>query len=107
MAQPFHITDDTFESKVLQASKPVLVDFWAEWCAPCKMIAPAVEEIAAEYDGRLSVAKMDVDTSPKTPNWLNIRGIPTLILFKGGAEIKRLVGYRPKEALIEELLPHI
>ena len=107
MAQPFHITDDTFESKVLQASKPVLVDFWAEWCAPCRMIAPLVEEIAAEYDDRLSVAKMDVDTSPETPNWLGIQGIPTLILFKGGAEIKRLVGYRPKEVLIEELLPHI
>ncbi len=107
MAQPFHVTDETFESKVLQSSKPVLVDFWAEWCGPCKRIASAVEEIADEYDGRLGVAKMDVDTSPETPNWLGIRGIPTLILFKGGAEIKRLVGFRPKEVLVEELLPFI
>jgi thioredoxin 1 len=107
MAKPFEVTDDTFETQVLQAARPTLVDFWAEWCGPCKMVAPAMEEIADEYEGRLRVAKMDVDASPETPSWLGIRGIPTLILFKGGAEIKRLVGFRPKEALIEELLPYI
>jgi thioredoxin 1 len=107
MAKPFPVTDDTFESEVLQVMEPTLVDFWAEWCGPCRMIAPAVEAIADEYEGRLRVAKMDVDSSPETPGWLGIRGIPTLILFKNGAEVKRLVGLRPKEALVEELLPHI
>ncbi len=107
MAKPFEVTDDTFETKVLQAADPVLVDFWADWCGPCRMIAPAVEAIADEYEGRLRVAKMDVDTNPETPGGLGIRGIPTLILFKGGAEIERFVGFRPKEALIEALLPHI
>ncbi|MCP4541905.1 MAG: thioredoxin [Chloroflexi bacterium] len=107
MAKPFEVTDETFEEKVLKAKKPVLVDFWAEWCGPCKAIAPAVEAIADEYKDRLQVAKMDVDTSTKTPGGLGIRGIPTLILFKGGAEVKRIVGNRSKEKLIEELLPHI
>ncbi len=107
MAKPFEVTDDTFETQVLQAADPVLVDFWADWCGPCRMIAPAVEAIADEYEGRLRVAKMDVDTNPETPGGLGIRGIPTLILFKGGAEIERFVGFRPKEALIEALLPHI
>jgi thioredoxin 1 len=107
MAKPFEVTDDTFEAKVLQSTQPTLVDFWAEWCGPCKMIAPAVEAIADEYEDRLQVAKMDVDVSPETPGRLGIRGIPTLILFKDGAEVKRLVGFRPKEALVEELLLHI
>ena len=107
MAKPFQVTDDTFEAQVLQATEPTLVDFWAEWCGPCRMVAPAVEAIAEEYDGRLQVAKMDVDTNPNTPGGLGIRGIPTLILFKGGAEVKRFVGFRPKEALVEELLPFI
>ena len=107
MAKPFQVTDDTFEAQVLQATEPTLVDFWAEWCGPCRMVAPAVEAIAEEYDGRLQVAKMDVDTNPNTPGGLGIRGIPTLILFKDGAEVKRFVGFRPKEALVVELLPFI
>ena len=107
MAKPFEVTDDTFETQVLQAAKPTLVDFWAEWCGPCKLIAPTMEAIADEYEDRLRVAKLDVDASPEIPGGLGIRGIPTLILFKNGAEVKRLVGLRPKEALIEELLPHI
>jgi thioredoxin 1 len=103
----FAVTDDSFESQVLQAKEPTLVDFWAEWCGPCKMIGPIVEEIAAEYTERMRVAKMDVDANPKTPQSLGIRGIPTLILFKDGVEAKRIIGYRTKEALVDELLPHI
>lgn len=107
MAQAFEVTDDTFESEVLQAMEPTLVDFGAEWCGPCKMIEPVVEEVAQEYNGRLRVVKVNVDANPGTPQRLGIMGIPTLILFKNGAEATRIVGYRTKEALVEELLPHI
>jgi len=107
MAQPFEITDATFETEALQSPDPVLVDFWAEWCGPCKMVAPAVEAIAETYDGKLRVAKMDVDANSNTPRRLGIMGIPTLILFKGGEEVARIVGYRSEEALSEELSPHL
>lgn len=107
MAEPFEVTDATFEEEVLQATEPTLVDFWAAWCGPCRMIAPAVEEIANDYTGKLRVAKMDVDTNQQTPENYGIRGIPTLILFKDGAEVHRIVGARPKAALEQELLPHI
>ena len=107
MAKPFEVTDATFEEEVLQAKKPTLVDFWAEWCGPCKMVGPAVDAIAREYDGKLRVAKMDVDANSETPRSLGIMGIPTLILFMGGEEVTRLVGYRPKEALAEALSPFI
>jgi thioredoxin 1 len=103
----FDVTDDTFESKVLRAAKPTLVDFWAEWCGPCKMIEPIVEALAEEYDGKISVARMDVDENRQTPGHYGIQGIPTLILFKNGEEETRFVGYRPKEALVEELLSYI
>jgi len=101
------VTDTTFETQVLQAKLPTLVDFWAAWCGPCKMIAPVVEEIAKEYNGQLQVAKMDVDSNPVTPSRLGIMGIPTLILFKGGQEVARLTGYRPKEMLVEAITPHL
>lgn len=107
MAEPFEVTDATFDEEVLQATEPTLVDFWAEWCGPCIMIAPAVEAIAEEYEGKLRVARMNVDGNRRTPVRYGIRGIPTLILFKNGKEVTRIVGYRPKEALVEELLPHI
>ena len=107
MGQAAAVTDESFQSDVLEATEPTLVDFWAEWCGPCKMIGPIVEEIAGEYPEKLHVLKMDVDTNPKTPQSLGIRGIPTLILFDGGVEVKRIVGFRTKEALVEELQPYV
>jgi thioredoxin 1 len=93
------VTDDSFATDVLGAEGPVLVDFWAEWCGPCKAVAPVLEEIGAEYKGRLTVAKLDIDNNPATPNTYNVRGIPTLILFNGGKPVDTMVGARPKSAL--------
>jgi len=101
------VTDATFENDVLKSPLPTLVDFWAEWCGPCRMIAPVVEEIARDYQGRVQVVKMNVDANPRTPAQLGIMGIPTLILFKDGREVDRVVGYRPKRALEEFLLAHL
>jgi thioredoxin 1 len=93
------VTDETFEQSVLKASGPVLVDFWAEWCGPCKMIAPALEEIGAEFKGQVTVAKVNIDENPVTPNTYAVRGIPTLILFKDGQPVATKVGAMPKSAL--------
>lgn len=90
--QIIHVTDASFESDVLQSEQPVLLDFWAEWCGPCKMIAPILDEIANLYDGRVVVAKMNVDENPKTPMKYNVRGIPTLILFKNGQAEGQKIG---------------
>jgi thioredoxin 1 len=87
-----HVSDANFEADVLKASGPVLVDFWAEWCAPCKMIAPMLAEIAGEYQGKVTIAKLNIDESPKTPLRYNVRGIPTLILFKNGQVEGQKVG---------------
>jgi thioredoxin 1 len=94
-------TDETFEADVLKAPGPVLVDFWAEWCGPCKMIAPALEEIGAEYAGRVTVVKVNIDENPQTPNNYGVRGIPTLILFKDGKPSATKVGAAPKSQLKE------
>ncbi len=107
MAKPVHITDDTFEKEVLESDIPVLADFWAEWCGPCRTIAPVLEEIAQEYDGRLKIAKVDVDENQATPARFGIQGIPTLILFKNGEPVERLVGAMPKEQLLSQLRPHL
>ena len=93
------IVDSNFESDVLGSDKPVLVDFWAEWCGPCRMIAPSVEAVAEEFDGRASFYKMNVDENPVVPDKYGIRGIPTLILFKGGVEQERIVGAVSREAI--------
>ena len=96
-----HVTDDSFEADVLKAEGPVLVDFWAEWCGPCKMIAPVLDELANTYAGKISIAKMDVDDSKETPAKFNIRGIPTLIIFKNGEASSTKVGALTKKQLIE------
>jgi thioredoxin len=105
--KPVEITDANFEKEVLQSEKPVLVDFWAVWCGPCKMIAPVVEEIAKEYDGKLKVGKMDVDNNPEASMRLGIRSIPTLMVFKGGKVVEQIIGAVPKRNLVDKVLPHI
>ncbi|MCC7425427.1 MAG: thioredoxin TrxA [Alphaproteobacteria bacterium] len=94
------VTDQSFESDVLKATGPVLVDFWAEWCGPCKMIAPALEEMAQEMGGKLTVAKVNIDDNPVTPNRYSVRGIPTLMLFKDGQVAATKVGALPKSQLV-------
>jgi thioredoxin 1 len=97
------VTDDSFSNDVLSSSTPVLVDFWATWCGPCKMVAPVLEEIANEKAGRLTVAKIDVDSNPATARDFQVVSIPTMILFKDGAPVKRIVGAKGKAALLREL----
>ena len=97
--QILHLTDDTFEDDVIKSSGPVLVDYWAEWCGPCKMIAPILEEIASEYDGKIKVAKLNIDDNPQTPPKYGIRGIPTLMLFKDGNVEATKVGALSKSQL--------
>ncbi len=107
MADPVHISDDVFEDEVLGADKPVLVDFWAEWCGPCHMIAPSVKEIANEQESVLKVAKMDIDNNPVTPGRYGIMSIPTLLLFKNGEAVARIVGAMPKDRIMAQILPHL
>lgn len=99
MGAPVHVSEKSFEEDVLKANEPVLVDFWADWCAPCRMVAPILEEIAKEQDGKIKIAKLDVDSNPGTAQRYHVAGIPTLILFKGGQEVDRIVGYVPKPQL--------
>ena len=103
MSKPQEVTDENFEKEVLQADKPVLVDFWAEWCGPCKMVAPVVEEIADEYGDKLKVCKVDVDSNQNTAADFGVMSIPTLILFEDGEESEKIVGYAPREKVVAQL----
>lgn len=103
MSKPINITDADFESQVLKSETPVLVDFWASWCGPCKMIAPILEEYAGEKEGKLKVVKLDIDANGHTAQRFGVMSIPTLILFKNGEPVERLVGYMSKSQLESKL----
>ena len=103
MTHPINVTDSSFDEEVIQADTPVLVDFWADWCAPCKMIAPIVEELAGEFDGKIKFAKLDVDSNPKSASSYGIRGIPTMLIFNGGEPVDQVVGAVPKSVIKKKL----
>ena len=105
--KPLELTDANFQQEVLKSDTPVLVDFWAVWCGPCRMIAPVVEEIASDYQGKLKVGKLDVDHNPETAMQFGIRSIPTLLVFKGGKIVEQIIGAMPKKALLDKVTPHI
>ena len=101
MAEILDVTDATFEAEVLKSDTPAIIDFWAEWCAPCRQIAPIVKDLAAQYGGRLKVVKMNIDENPATPGRYGVRAIPTVLAFKGGTVVGQITGARPKSAFEE------
>jgi thioredoxin 1 len=107
MGKPQVVTDQSFEQDVLKADGPVLVDFWATWCGPCRMVAPVLEDVASEQGDKIRIAKLDVDANPITAGRFGVRAIPTMILFKNGREAERIVGYHPKPQLMQKLTPHL
>ncbi len=107
MADVLEITDQNFEAEVLQSDQPTIIDFWAEWCAPCRQIAPIVKELAVEYGDRVKIVKMDIDANPQTPGKFGVRSIPTVLAFQGGQVVEQLVGARPRkdfEEMVAKLL---
>ena len=107
MATPTVVTDETFNQEVLKSDTPTLVDFWAVWCGPCRMVAPVVDEMAREQAGKLKVMKLDVDENQGTAMAYGVMSIPTLILFKNGQPVERIVGFRPKGDMEKKILPHL
>ncbi len=103
----FEVTEANFQKEVLESTEPVLIDFWAEWCTPCKMIGPLVDQIADEYKGKVRVGKLDADANPDVLMRYNVMGIPTLMLFKGGEAVERITGYQPKDKITSKIVPHI
>lgn len=107
MSEVKAVTDSDFGAEVLSSTIPVLVDFWAPWCGPCKMMGPVVDALAAKNEGKLKVLKLNTDENPEAPTKYNVHGIPTLIVFKGGQEVQRLVGYMSESDLTAKVLPHL
>jgi thioredoxin len=107
MSNAVAVTDQTFEAEVLKSAVPVLVDFWAAWCGPCRAIAPAVDEISTEYAGRLKVVKLDIDQFGEVSGRYSVLGIPTLLLFKGGQVVEKMVGAYPKAVMVSKITPHL
>ena len=107
MADVIDVTDQTFEAEVLQSDKPAIIDFWAEWCAPCRQISPIIKDLAEQYGDQVKIVKMDIDSSPATPGKYGVRAIPTILAFKGGEVVQQIQGLRPKgelEEMIQGLL---
>jgi thioredoxin 1 len=105
--KPVELSETNFDQEVLKAAIPVLVDFWAVWCGPCKMIAPIVDELSVEYDGKLKIGKVDVDNHQSIAMQYGIRSIPTLLIFKAGKVVEQIVGAAPKKSLVEKILKHL
>jgi thioredoxin 1 len=103
MAKPFEVTDSSFDTEVLKSDKPVLVDFWAPWCGPCRMVAPIVDELSDEYDGKVKFVKLNTDDNPQVSVKYQIRSIPTLLVFKSGEPVGQIIGFRPKSDLKKRL----
>ena len=103
----FEVTDANFQNEVIRSGTPVLVDFWAEWCGPCKMVEPIVEELAKKYEGKLRVGKLDIEAQPNVPQLFGVQGIPTLILFKDGEPVQQIVGFRGRDQLDTAISKHL